>query len=160
MRSTRLPCCAMPSTVDVSSPRGPRTRFLVARWATRFFIPLQPGVRTLREAANRSQSLVTGIFWEPFSAARAITALLRRGFPDEHVRVLGFLGGHPPAIREFLAASNVPSEITASYIECLHDGAVLVMVDVDDIGHNQHLALDLIKRYGGAHTRHQHLPAV
>jgi hypothetical protein len=114
----------------------------------------------LQGTGSRSQNLVAGIFWEPFSAARAIAALLRRGFPDEHVRALGVLGGHPPAIREFLAASNVPGEIMACYSECLHDGAVLVMVHVDDVGYNQRLALDVIKRYGGSHTCNQHLPLV
>jgi len=75
--------------------------------------------------------LVTGIFCEPFSAANAIAALLRRGFADHDIHAVGVLEGHAPAVSEFLLAIGLPSDVAAFYSDCFDDGAVLLMVHVD-----------------------------
>ena len=102
-----------------------------------------------RETGSESPMLVTGIFWEPFSAANAIAALLRRGFADHDIHAVGVLEGHAPAISEFLLAIGLPSDVAAFYSECFDDGAVLLMVRVDPGHRKKKIAIELLKHYGG-----------
>ena len=108
--------------------------------------------------SNKSPTLVTGIFWEPFSAARAIAALLRRGFSDRNVHAVGVLEGHADALSEFLVAAGLSSDIAALYGDCFDDGAVLVMVRVDQADKEGNIAIDLLKEHGGVYTRQQLQP--
>jgi hypothetical protein len=55
------------------------------------------------ETGSDSPTLVTGIFCEPFSAANAIAALLRRGFADHDIHAVGVLEGHAPGCQRVLA---------------------------------------------------------
>lgn len=111
----------------------------------------------LEATGNNSSTLVTGIFWELFGAASAIAALLRRGFSDRHVHAVGVLEGHAPAASEFLHATGLPSDIAAFYSGCFEDGAVLVMVRVDQAHRRENIAIDLLKQHGGVYTRNQQL---
>src|ERR1700758_190200 len=111
----------------------------------------------LRETGDNASTLVTGIFWEPFSAASAIAALLRRGFSDRNVHAVVVLEGHAPAVSEFLLATGLPRDIAALYGDCFDDGAVLVMLRVDQAHKKGNIAIDLLKQHGGVYTRNQQL---
>ena len=109
------------------------------------------------EIGGNSPTFVTGIFWEPFGAASAIAALLRRGFSDRDVHAVGVFEGHAPAVSELLLAAGLPSDIMAFYGDCFDDGAVLVMVRVDQAHKKDNIAIHLLKRHGGVYTCNQQL---
>ena len=109
------------------------------------------------QKGNESTAVVTGIFWEPFSAASAIAALLRQGFSDRNVHAVGVLEGHAPAVSEFLLATGLPSDIATLYGDCFDDGAVLVMVRLDQAHRRENIVLDLLKQHGGVHTCNKQL---
>jgi hypothetical protein len=98
---------------------------------------------------NNSSTLVTAIFCEPFSVASIITALLRSGFADHDIQAFGILEGHAPAIREFLFAIGLPSDVVDFYRNCFDEGAVLLTVRVNRGGRKKKIALELVKHYGG-----------
>ena len=109
----------------------------------------------LEATGNNSSTLVTGIFWELFGAASAIAALLRRGFSDRQRPCSRCVGGS--AASEFLHATGLPSDIAAFYSGCFEDGAVPVMVRVDQAHRRENIAIDLLKQHGGVYRRNQQL---
>jgi hypothetical protein len=113
--------------------------------------------RSIGAISRNSPRLVTGIFWEVFSAASAITALLRNGFLDGDVHVVGVLEGNAAAISEFLLAVGLPSEIVNICGDSFDDGVVLVMVRVDQVRNNERIAIELLERHGGMHTGNEQL---
>ena len=93
-------------------------------------------------------ALISAVFWEPFSVASAIEALLQSGFCDSDIFAVGILAGRAPDLHEFLASAGLSSPEAAYYNDCFQDGAVLLMVYLR-LPANEQLALDVIRRCGG-----------
>jgi hypothetical protein len=100
-------------------------------------------------------SITTGIFCEPFSAGSAIAALLESGFSELDIQAVGVLEGHGPAAEEMLLASGISCEDATLYGELFEDGALLVVVRLDEEGIKQQVATDVLKKHGGVHMRSQ-----
>jgi hypothetical protein len=101
------------------------------------------------ERGSSSPELVIGIFCEPFNATSAIAELLRSGFADDEIDALGVLEGNAPVTREFWLAIGLPGEVAAFCSDCFEDGAVLVMIQVDQPRKREKIAIELVKHYGG-----------
>lgn len=95
-----------------------------------------------------TQTPVTAIFWEGFTAGSAITALLRVGFPDTDVSAVGVLTGPAPDLRDLLASLRIPTVDTNYYNDCFQDGAVLIIVQAHT-PYDRCRALEVIRRHGG-----------
>jgi len=102
-------------------------------------------------------SIMTGIFCEPFSAGNAIAALLESGFSERDVQAVGVLEGHGRAAEEMLLASGISCDDATLYSELFEDGALLVMVRLNEEGAKRQVATDVLKKHGGVHTRSQTL---
>jgi hypothetical protein len=78
----------------------------------------------LRTRATTSfQRLVTGIFWEAFSAGNAVTALLCTGFGEGDVDSVGVSAGRAPDVSNCLITMGI-DPIDATYCNnCFEDGA-------------------------------------
>ena len=46
--------------------------------------------------------MLTGLFWDPFDVARAITALIRDGFSEYEIDAIGVLCGRAPDLTDLL----------------------------------------------------------
>lgn len=103
------------------------------------------------------QNFTTGIFCEPFSAGNAIAALMESGFSEMDIQAIGVLEGHGRATEELLLTSGIPSDDATLYSELFEDGALLVMVRLDEEGTNSQVATEVLKKHGGVHTRSQTL---
>jgi hypothetical protein len=101
------------------------------------------------ERGNSSPELVIGIFCEPFNAASAIAELLQSGFADDDIDALGVLEGNAPFTSEFWLEIGLPREVAAFCSDCFDDGAVLVMIRVDQPRKREKVAIELVKHYGG-----------
>jgi hypothetical protein len=101
------------------------------------------------ERGSSSPELVIGIFCEPFNATSAIADLLRSGFAEDEIDALGVLEGNASVTREFWLAMGLPSEVAAFCSDCFDDGAVLVMIQVDQPRKREKIAIELVKHYGG-----------
>lgn len=106
-------------------------------------------------------SITTGIFCEPFSAGSAIAALLESGFSELDIQAVGVLEGHGHAAAEMLLASGICCDDATLYSELFEDGALLVIVHLDEEGTKHRVATNVLKKHGGVHTRNQtlHAPA-
>jgi hypothetical protein len=94
-----------------------------------------------------TQTLVTAIFWEAFSAASAATALAGTGFADADIDMLGVLAGRAPDLSGFLASIGVPDVDATYYNDCFQDGAVLLLVRAQPW--QEQIAIAVIRRHGG-----------
>lgn len=103
------------------------------------------------------RSITTGIFCEPFSAGSAIAALVESGFSELDIQAVGVLEGHGRAAEEMLLASGLSRDDATLYSELFEDGALLVMVRLDQEGTKHRVATDVLKKHGGVHTRSQML---
>jgi len=109
--------------------------------------------------AKNSLSITTGIFCEPFSAGNAIAALLESGFSEVDIQAVGVLEGQGRAAEELLQASGIGNGETTLYSQLFEDGALLVIVRLDEQGTKHRVAADVLKKHGGVHTRSQTLYA-
>ena len=91
---------------------------------------------------------ITGIFWEALSAGAAVTELLREGFPDADVYVVGVLTGSAPDLRDFLANLGIPTADAVYFNNCFQDGAVLLIIRIQ-APRDERKALKAILRHGG-----------
>jgi hypothetical protein len=94
-----------------------------------------------------TETFVTAIFWEPFSAGNAITALLGIGFADTDIDAIGVLEGQAPDLRGFLASLGLPPADATYYNDCFQDGAVLLVIRAQPPDHQ--IALEVMRRHGG-----------
>lgn len=92
--------------------------------------------------------VIAGLFWEPFDAAKAETALFRCGFTDHDIDVIGVLSGHEPDISSVLFAMGITREDAIFYNDCFADGAVLVMVRTES-ARRVNIARRALKQHGG-----------
>lgn len=107
---------------------------------------------------NRSPlNFTTGVFCEPFSAGSAIAALLESGFSELDIQAVGVLEGHGQAAEEMLLASGISCHDATLYSELFEDGALLVIVRLDEKGAKHQVATDVLKKHGGVHMRSQTL---
>jgi len=97
---------------------------------------------------DTSPVVVSGLFWEPFEAANAITALIRSGFAEYDVDALGVLSGRAPDVRNVLYAMGIAREDAIFYNECFADGAVLLIVRTKPV-RKAKIALKVLKQHGG-----------
>ena len=97
---------------------------------------------------NHSQTLVTGIFCEAFSAADAIRALAESGFAEHEIDLIGVLSGRAPDLSWFLLAMGIPPHHAEYYNACFEHGAVLVMVRTPP-SYRRTVALEVIRQHGG-----------
>jgi hypothetical protein len=52
--------------------------------------------------SNPARAVLTGLFWDPFDVARAITALIRDGFSEYEIDAIGVLCGRAPDLTDLL----------------------------------------------------------
>jgi hypothetical protein len=95
-----------------------------------------------------SQTLVTAIFWDAFGAGSAVTALLRSGFAESDVHVVGVLGGRAPDLTQFFLSMGITVVDATYYNSCFQDGAMLLIVRAQPPCDEQS-ALEVIRRHGG-----------
>jgi hypothetical protein len=116
------------------APDAPPTVFCLTGWTSFQTLINTTYCRSrsmFRVRGSNSPSLVTGIFWDAFSAGGIISELLRSGFADHDVNAIGVLEGHAPAVSEFLLAIGLRSDVAAFYSDCFDDGAVLLLIRVN-----------------------------
>jgi hypothetical protein len=101
------------------------------------------------DKGGSSPELIIGIFCEPFNATSAIADLLRSGFTEDDIDALGVLEGNALVTREFWLAVGLPSEVAVFCGDRFDDGAVLVMIRVDQPRKREKIAIELVKHYGG-----------
>jgi hypothetical protein len=97
---------------------------------------------------SSSRPPVTGLFWEAFDAASAISALVGIGFAEHDIYALGVMSGGAPNIGDVLLAMGIPLDDASFYSHCLGDGAMLLIVHTGP-GHNKKAALEVLERHGG-----------
>jgi hypothetical protein len=102
----------------------------------------------LKNQDGSPKTFVTGLFWDAFSAASAVTTLLHIGFADDEVDAVGVLGGRPPDLSEFLFGMGIPVVDAIYYNNCFQDGAVLLIVRTHP-DHRRRIALEVIRGHGG-----------
>jgi hypothetical protein len=90
---------------------------------------------------------VTGLFWDAFSAASAVTTLLHIGFADDEVDAVGVLGGGSPDLSEFLFGMGIPVLDAIYYNNCFQDGAVLLIVRTHY--NRKRIAFEVIRGHAG-----------
>jgi hypothetical protein len=95
-----------------------------------------------------ARTLVAGLFWEPFDAAKAETALFRSGFADHDIEAIGVLSGRAPDFSGVLFAMGMTQEDAMFYNDCLTDGGVLVIVRTDS-ALRANIASRALKQHGG-----------
>jgi hypothetical protein len=95
-----------------------------------------------------AHALVAGLFWEPFDAAKAETALFRSGFADHDIDAIGVLSGRAPDFSGVLFAMGMTQEDAMFYNDCLSDGGVLVIVRTDS-ALRANIASRALKQHGG-----------
>lgn len=100
--------------------------------------------------SNPIISLVTGIFYEPFSAADAIHRLTESGFDDHEIDLLGVLSGRPPNLIWSLQNLGLTRDHADYCNACLSEGAVLVMVQIPPsyASRKRKIALRVLKQHG------------
>ena len=81
----------------------------------------------LNEHGNRTETVVTAWFCEPFAAASAIRALTQVGFNDAEIELVGVLAGSIPDF-PWLCSMGLPPEHALYYQSCFEEGGVLLLV--------------------------------
>lgn len=99
-----------------------------------------------RGSSSRPQ--VTGLFWEAFDAASAISALVRSGFAEDDIHALGVLTGGAPIFGDVLLAMGIPRGDANFYGNCLGDGAVLLIVHTEPV-YKKKTAIAVLEQHGG-----------
>jgi hypothetical protein len=69
--------------------------------------------------SNPARAVLTGLFWDPFDVARAITALIRDGFSEYEIDAIGVLCGRAPDLTDLLFSMGLERDETIFYNDCL-----------------------------------------
>ena len=101
-----------------------------------------------RNSNREPETLVAGVFCEPFSAADAVRALNDSGFEDHDIDLIGILSGRAPDLSWFLVGMGVPPAETEYYNTCMENGGVLVLVRTL-ASYRRSLARRVLRRHGG-----------
>jgi len=91
--------------------------------------------------------VLTGLFWDPFDVARAITALIRDGFSEYEIDAIGVLCGRAPDLTDLLFSMGLERDETIFYNDCFADGAMLLIVRTEP-GRRARIALNTLRRHG------------
>jgi hypothetical protein len=101
----------------------------------------------LTTEGNPTRAVLTGLFWDPFDVAHAITALVRDGFSEDEIDAIGVLCGHAPDLTDWLFSMGLERQEAMFYNDCFGDGAMLLIIRTDP-GHRARIALDTLRRHG------------
>jgi hypothetical protein len=100
----------------------------------------------LNEGGN-SEVVIGAVFYELFTAAKAVKALNQVGFEDSDVELVGVLAGMPD-LSWLSRDMGMPLEHAQYYESCCEDGAVLVMVRARRLTSTM-TALAVLRQQGG-----------
>lgn len=116
-----------------------------------FYIPiicnLRQSKKNVPKDSHEPTNIGQGHFLGRLQLRCCISGLLRSGFTNQDIDVLGILEGHDPAVHDFLLAMGLPSEVVTFYSDCFDDGGVLVGIHVTR--KEKEIAVELLKLYGG-----------
>ena len=93
-------------------------------------------------------AVVSGLFWQPFDAANAITALVESGFAEYDIDALGVLSGRARDVTDVLYAMGIARADATFYNECFADGAVLLIIRTGAV-RTAKIALKMLKHHSG-----------
>jgi hypothetical protein len=97
--------------------------------------------------SGNSEVVIGAVFYELFTAAKAIKALNQVGFEDSDVELVGVLAGMPD-LSWLSRDMGMPVEHAQYYESCCEDGAVLVMVRARRLTSTM-TALAVLQQQGG-----------
>jgi hypothetical protein len=92
------------------------------------------------------RAVLTGIFWDPFDAADAITDLVGGGFSEDEIDAIGVLCGRAPDLTDWLFSMGLERQEAIFYNDCFADGATLLIVCTER-GHKARIALETLRRH-------------
>jgi hypothetical protein len=98
--------------------------------------------------SNPAPAVLTGLFWDPFDGAHAITTLIRDGFSECETDAIAVLCGRAPDLTDLLFSMGIERGKAIFYNHCFANGAILLIVRTE-AGRRARIALNTLRRHGG-----------
>ena len=95
---------------------------------------------------DSARAALTGVFWDPFDVAPAITDLVGGGFSEDEIDAIGVLCGRAPDLTDWLFSMGLERQEAIFYNDCFADGATLLIVRTER-GHRARIALKTLRRH-------------
>ena len=105
---------------------------------------------------NPAPAILTGLLWDTFGMADAISALMQGGFSEYEIDALGVLCGRAPDLTDLLFSMGIERERAIFYNDCFADGAILLVVCTKP-GRRARNALNIMRKHGCIVPAHKKL---
>lgn len=96
---------------------------------------------------DSARAVLTGLFWDPYHVAHAITDLVGGGFSEDEIDAIGVLCGLAPDLTDWLFSMGLERQEAIFYNDCFADGATLLIVRTEP-GTRARIALKMLRRHG------------
>jgi hypothetical protein len=94
-----------------------------------------------------ARAVLTGLFWNPFDVAHAITDLVGGGLSEDEIDAIGVLCGRAPDLTDWLFSMRLKRQEAIFCNDCFADGATLLIVRTEP-GYRARIALNTLRRHG------------